>query len=113
MRIKYNSSAVIAGAALAGTESKFNVSSERLSTGYKINHAKDNPSGIAIGKKMSAQIKSIGEARQNASNAVSVVNTAEGAMTEIQAMIQRINELAVSAANGTRRIRTERRFRQK
>ncbi|MBR6316252.1 MAG: flagellin [Lachnospiraceae bacterium] len=102
MRIKYNSSAVIAGAALAGTESKFNVSSERLSTGYKINHAKDNPSGIAIGKKMSAQIKSIGEARQNASNAVSVVNTAEGAMTEIQAMIQRINELAVSAANGTK-----------
>ena len=102
MRIKYNSSAVIAGAALAGTESKFNVSSERLSTGYKINHAKDNPSGIAIGKKMSAQIKSLGEARQNASNAVSVVNTAEGAMTEIQAMIQRINELAVSAANGTK-----------
>ncbi|MCR5338033.1 MAG: flagellin FliC3 [Lachnospiraceae bacterium] len=102
MRIKYNSSAVIAGAALAGTEGKFNVSSERLSTGYKINHAKDNPSGIAIGKKMSAQIKSIGEARQNASNAVSVVNTAEGAMTEIQAMIQRINELAVSAANGTK-----------
>ncbi len=102
MRIKYNSSAVIAGAALAGTESKFNVSSERLSTGYKINHAKDNPSGIAIGKKMSAQIKSLGEAKQNASNAVSVVNTAEGAMTEIQAMIQRINELSVSAANGTK-----------
>ncbi|MBO4337293.1 MAG: flagellin FliC3 [Lachnospiraceae bacterium] len=102
MRIKYNSSAVIAGAALAGTESKFNVSSERLATGYKINHAKDNPSGIAIGKRMSAQIKSLGEARQNASNAVSVVNTAEGAMMEIQAMVQRINELSVQAANGTK-----------
>ena len=102
MRIKYNSSAVIAGAALAGTEKKFNVSSEKLATGYKINYAKDNPSGIAIGKKMSAQIKGVGEARQNASNAISVVNTAEGAMTEIQAMVQRINELAVEAANGTK-----------
>ena len=96
------SSAVIAGAALASTEKKFNVSSEKLATGYKINYAKDNPSGIAIGKKMSAQIKGVGEARQNASNAISVVNTAEGAMTEIQAMVQRINELAVEAANGTK-----------
>ena len=84
------------------TEKKFNVSSEKLATGYKINYAKDNPSGIAIGKKMSAQIKGVGEARQNASNAISVVNTAEGAMTEIQAMVQRINELAVEAANGTK-----------
>ena len=102
MRIKYNESAVIAGAALSSTESKFNVSSERLSTGFKINHARENPSGIAIGKRMSAQIKSLGEAHQTASNAVSVVNTAEGAMTEIQAMVQRINELAVQAANGTK-----------
>ncbi len=102
MRIKYNSSAVIAGAALSGTENKFNVSSERLATGYKINHAKENPSGIAIGKRMSAQIKSLGEAKQNASNAVSVVNTAEGAMMEMQAMVQRINELSVQAANGTK-----------
>ena len=102
MRIKYNESAVIAGAALSGTESRFNVSSERLSTGYKINHAKENPSGIAIGKRMSAQIKSLQEAKQNASNAISVVNTAEGAITEIQSMVQRINELAVQAANGTK-----------
>lgn len=102
MRIKYNESAVIAGAALAGTEKKFNVSSERLSTGFKINHAKENPSGLAISKRMSAQIRSLGEARQNASNAVSVVNTAEGAITEIQSMVQRINELAVQAANGTK-----------
>ncbi|MCR5281801.1 MAG: flagellin [Lachnospiraceae bacterium] len=102
MRIKYNESAVIAGAALSGTESRFNVSSERLSTGYKINHAKENPSGIAIGKKMSAQIRSLQEAKQNASNAISVVNTAEGAITEIQSMVQRINELAVQAANGTK-----------
>ncbi|MCR5417668.1 MAG: flagellin FliC3 [Lachnospiraceae bacterium] len=102
MRIKYNASAVIAGSALSTTENKFNVSSERLATGYKINHAKDNPSGIAISKRMSAQIKSLGEARQNASNAVSVVNTAEGAMMEIQSMVQRINELSVQAANGTK-----------
>lgn len=102
MRIKYNESAVTAGAALSGTEKKFNVSSERLATGFKINHAKENPSGLAISKRMSAQIKSLGEARQNASNAVSVVNTAEGAITEMQSMVQRINELAVEAANGTK-----------
>ncbi len=102
MRIRYNESAVIANAALSQTESKFNVSSERLTTGYKVNHARENPSGIAIGKRMSAQIKGLGEARQNASNAISVVNTAEGAMTEIQSMVQRLNELAVSAATGVK-----------
>lgn len=102
MKINYNISAVIANASLNNNEAKFNASTEKLSTGFKINHAKDNPSGIAIAKRMNAQIVGVGEARQNSSNAVSVCNTAEGAINEIQAMVQRINELAVEASNGTK-----------
>lgn len=102
MKVNYNISAVIANAALSVNEKKFNVSSEKLSTGYKVNHAKDNPSGIAIAKRMNAQLRGLGQANQNASNAISVVSTAEGALIEMQSMVQRMNELAVQAANGTK-----------
>lgn len=100
MKINYNVSALVANSALSVNEKKFNVSTERLSTGYKINHAKDNPSGIAIAKRMNAQIDGLTNANQNASNAISVVSSAEGALSEMQAMVQRMNELAISAANG-------------
>lgn len=100
MKINYNVSAVIANAALSVTEKRYNVSSERLSTGYKVNHAKENPSGIAIAKRMNAQLRGLEHASQNASTAISVVSTAEGALTEMQSMVQRINELAIQAANG-------------
>ena len=102
MKINYNVSAVVANAALAVNEKKFNVSTERLSTGYKVNHAKENPSGIAIAKRMNAQLKGLSQSKDNASTAVSVVSTAEGALTEIQSMIQRMNELSVQAATGTK-----------
>lgn len=102
MKINYNVSAVVANAALTVNEKKFNVSTERLSTGYKVNHAKENPSGIAIAKRMSAQLKGLSQSKDNASTAVSVVSTAEGALTEIQSMIQRMNELSVQAATGTK-----------
>ena len=102
MKINYNVSAVVANAALTVNEKKFNVSTERLSTGYKVNHAKENPSGIAIAKRMNAQLKGLSQSKDNASTAVSVVSTAEGALTEIQAMIQRMNELSVQAATGTK-----------
>ena len=102
MKINYNVSAVVANAALTVTEKKFNVSTERLSTGYKVNHAKENPSGIAIAKRMNAQLKGLSQSKDNASTAVSVVSTAEGALTEIQSMIQRMNELSVQAATGTK-----------
>lgn len=102
MKINYNVSAVVANAALTVNEKKFNVSTERLSTGYKVNHAKENPSGIAIAKRMNAQLKGLSQSKDNASTAVSVVSTAEGAMTEIQSMIQRMNELSVQAATGTK-----------
>lgn len=100
MKINYNVSAVIANAALSVNENKYNISSERLSTGYKVNHAKENPSGIAIAKRMNAQLRGLERASQNASTAISVVSTAEGALTEMQAMVQRINELSIQAANG-------------
>ena len=102
MKINYNVSAVVANAALTVNEKKFNVSTERLSTGYKVNHAKENPSGIAIAKRMNAQLKGLSQSKANASTAVSVVSTAEGALTEIQSMIQRMNELSVQAATGTK-----------
>lgn len=102
MKINYNVSAVVANAALTVNEKKFNVSTERLSTGYKVNHAKENPSGIAIAKRMNAQLKGLSQSKDNASTAVSVVSAAEGALTEIQSMIQRMNELSVQAATGTK-----------
>lgn len=102
MKINYNVSALVANSALSVNEKKFNVSTEKLSTGYKINHAKDNPSGIAIAKRMNAQIDGLSNANQNASNAISVVSSAEGALSEMQAMVQRINELSVSAATGSK-----------
>ncbi len=102
MKINYNVSAVVANAALTVNEKKFNVSTERLSTGYKVNHAKENPSGIAIAKRMNAQLKGLSQSKDNASTAGSVVSTAEGALTEIQSMIQRMNELSVQAATGTK-----------
>ena len=102
MKINYNVSAVVANAALTVNEKKFNVSTERLSTGYKVNHAKENPSGIAIAKRMNAQLKGLSQSKDNASTAVSVVSTAEGALTDIQSMIQRMNELSVQAATGTK-----------
>lgn len=102
MKINYNVSAVVANAALTVNEKKFNVSTKRLSTGYKVNHAKENPSGIAIAKRMNAQLKGLSQSKDNASTAVSVVSTAEGALTEIQSMIQRMNELSVQAATGTK-----------
>lgn len=102
MKINYNMSAIIANSSLTINEKKFNTSTERLSTGYKVNHAKDNPSGIAIAKRMNAQLAGLSNASQNASNAISVVRTAEGAISEMQAMIQRMTELSVESANGTK-----------
>lgn len=102
MKINYNVSAIIANASLTVNEKKFNASTQKLSTGYKINHAKDNPSGIAIAKRMNAQLSGLSHASQNASNAISVVRTAEGAISEMQSMVQRMNELAVQASNGTK-----------
>lgn len=102
MKINYNVSAVIANASLNINEKKFNASTQKLSSGYKINHARENPSGIAIAKRMNAQLAGLDHANQNASTTISVVRTAEGAVSEMQAMVQRMNELAIQAANETK-----------
>jgi len=102
LRVSQNISAITAQNALHRTDSKLSQSLERLSSGLKINHAKDNPAGVAIAKRMNSQIKGLSIVGDNTSDAVSIVETAEGAMNEIHAMLQRMNELAVSAANGTK-----------
>ena len=101
MNINSNTSAIIAANQLSITDAKLSTSTERLSSGYKINHAMDNPSGIAIAKRMNAQLRGLKTATQNANDAVSVVEIAEGALSEIQAMTQRINELSIKSGTGT------------
>ena len=101
MKINFNMSAVFANDNLRKSEDALATSIERLSSGYKINHAKDNPSGIAIAKRMNAQIRGLSTASQSASDGVSVIETAEGALTEVHDMLQRMNELSIKAANGT------------
>lgn len=101
MRINYNVSAMLSNNALANNDSLLAKSLQRLSSGLKINQAKDNPAGLAMAKRMNAQLEGLSVANQNASDGVSVIEIADGAMTEISEMLQRINELTVKAANGT------------
>lgn len=101
MKINYNVSAMIANAALQKNDKSVASSLERLSSGLKINHAKDNASGLAMAKRMNAQIRSIEMANQNSNDGVSVIEIAEGALQEVEDMVQRMNELAVKACNGT------------
>ncbi len=101
MRINYNVSAMLSNNALANNDSLLAQSLERLSSGMKINHAKDNPAGLAMAKRMNAQIEGLNVANQNASDGVSIISIADGALSEVSDMLQRMNELAVKAANGT------------
>ena len=101
MKINHNIQALISRNTLTTNENQLANSTERLSSGYKINHARENPAGLAISYKMNAQIRGLKRASQNAANGISVIEAAEGALTEIQAMVQRMNELAVQAATGT------------
>lgn len=101
MRINYNVSAMLSNNALANNDSFLAKSLERLSSGLKINHAKDNPAGLAMAKRMNAQLEGISVASQNASDGVSIIEIADGALSEVSDMLQRMNELAVKSANGT------------
>jgi flagellin len=82
----------------AGAQSK---SIEKLSSGFRINRAADDAAGLSISEKMRKQIRGLDQASTNASDGISAVQTAEGALTEVHSMLQRMNELAVQAANGT------------
>ncbi len=101
MKINFNMSAIVASNELNKTDSKLSESLERLSSGLKINSAKDNPAGLAISKRMNAQIRGLERSVQNANDGISVIETAEGALSEIQSMIQRMSELSVKSANGS------------
>lgn len=101
MRINYNVSAMLSNNALSNSDDLLSKSIQRLSSGLKINNAKDNPAGLAMGKRMNAQLRGLDIANQNASDGVSVIEIADGALSEVHDMLQRMNELAVKAANGT------------
>jgi flagellin len=101
MRVGTNISALTANNVLNKTDNKLTKSMERLSSGLKVNHAKDNPAGIAIGKRMNSQINGLSLAGDNASDAISVIETADGALSEIHDILQRMNELAMGASTGT------------
>lgn len=94
-------SAVIANKKLLRTESGLSTSLERLSSGLRINRASDDAAGMAIASKMKAQIKGLNQASRNASDGVSVLDTADGALNEVASMLQRMRELSVQAANET------------
>ncbi len=101
MHINRNMSAVITNNQLLRTENKLAASMERLSSGFKINHASDNPAGIAISNKMKAQIDALDQSETNAADGVSVLQIADGALNEVSSILQRMRELSVQAANGT------------
>ena len=100
MKVNYNVSAMIANNALNTNDSKLSDSLEKLSSGMKIANAKDNPSGLAMARRMNAQIESLKTADDSTNDGISIVETADGVLSEVQDMVQRMNELAVKSANG-------------
>jgi len=101
MRINHNISALKAGNHLGRTNTALTKSLERLSSGYRINRASDDAAGMAISRKMRTQIAGLEQASRNAADGISVIQTAEGALTEVGSMLQRMRTLAVQAANGS------------
>ena len=101
MVVQHNMQAANANRMLNVTTSAQAKSTEKLSSGYKINRAADDAAGLTISEKMRKQIKGLDRASTNAQDGVSAVQTAEGALTEVHSMLQRMNELATQSANGT------------
>ena len=101
MVVQHNMQAMNANRMLNVTTSTQAKATEKLSSGYKINRAADDAAGLTISEKMRKQIKGLDQASTNAEDGVSSVQTAEGALTEVHSMLQRMNELAVQASNGT------------
>ena len=108
MVVQHNMQAANANRMLGITSGAQAKSTEKLSSGYKINRAADDAAGLTISEKMRKQIRGLDKASSNAQDGVSSVQTAEGALTEVHSMLQRMNELAVQAANGTNSKDTDR-----
>src|ERR671914_2875711 len=101
LRINTNVEAFNAHRQLLGTSDKLGKSMERLSSGYRINRAADDAAGLAITEKLRGQITGLEQAQRNAHDAISLVQTAEGSLTEVHSMLQRVRELAVQFKNGS------------
>ncbi len=101
LRIQTNVEAFDAHRALAATTAKLSHAMEQLSSGYRINRAADDAAGLAISEKLESQIGGLEQASRNAQDAVSLVQTGEGALAEVQSMLQRVRDLAVQFNNGT------------
>ncbi len=101
LKINYNVSAMIANNSLKLNDNKLSTSLERLSSGFKINSAKDDAAGLAISRRMNAQLKGLRAASQDAKDGISVIEIADGALSEVHDILQRMNELAIKSSNGT------------
>src|SRR4051812_21782581 len=101
LRIQNNVEAFNAHRQLQGSASAMSKSMERLSSGYRINRAADDAAGLAISEKLRSQIGGVAQAQRNAQDAISLVQTAEGSLNEVHAMLQRVRDLAVQFNNGT------------
>src|ERR687890_544898 len=101
LRIQNNVEAFNAHRNLSSTEGGLARSMERLSSGYRINRAADDAAGLAISERLRGQINGLDQAQRNVQDAVSLVQTAEGSLTEVHAMLQRVRELSVQFKNGS------------
>src|SRR4029450_4998472 len=101
LRIQNNVEAFNAHRNLSGTEGRLAMSMERLSSGYRINRPADDAAGLAISERLRGQIGGLDQAQRNVQDAVSLVQTAEGSLTEVHAMLQRVRELAGQYKNGS------------
>jgi flagellin len=101
LRIQNNVEAFNAHRNLSGTEGRLAQSMERLSSGYRINRAADDAAGLAISERLRGQIGGLDQAQRNVQDAISLVQTAEGSLTEVHAMLHRIRDLAVQYKNGS------------
>src|SRR5687768_8031361 len=101
LRIQNNVEAFNAHRQLTGTASKAAKAMEKLSSGYRVNRASDDAAGLAISEKMRGQIGGLAQAQRNAQDGVSLVQTAEGALTEVHSMLQRVRDLRVQYSNET------------
>ena len=101
MRVQHNIAALNSYRNLSGNNSAVSKNLEKLSSGYRINRAGDDAAGLAISEKMRAQITGLSTAQKNANDGISLIQTAEGALTEVHSMLNRMVELAQQSANGT------------
>lgn len=101
LRINTNVSAFNAHRNLGANDDALNKSLEKLSSGLRINRGADDAAGLAVSEKMRAQIKGLNQASRNSLDGISLFNTAEGALNEVQSMLQRMRELSIQASNGT------------